>query len=236
MDKLLTECFVINLKNRVDKLEHFKNELNTKFPIKYCRVNAIEGIQNDIINKFGLKFDSKLNPGEIGCFCSHVSILHYIVENNIQWSLIFEDDVILCNDFQNKFKNIINIFNNQNYNSDIIYLGGRIDPKSLNVNFLEDDINKPSPYYSNPIYKIYPHLLESNELIFMGAFSYCISFKSAKLILNILKIKSIEKPFDLFMTIAHNHNKRSVFYCNPLLTYANDNFKSDIAKYGERYE
>ncbi len=234
MNDLLEKCFVINLINREDKLNHFTKELKKEFPITYCKLNAILGIQPDIIKKFELNFNTdKLNKGEIGCFCSHISILQYIVNNNIPWTTIFEDDVIFCKNFKKKFKLVLNQL--QGNNAGLIYLGGRTTTESLEENFLEMVINRPSPYYEKPVYKIHLYLLESSELIFMGAFSYCISLESAKLILKCAKMKIINKPFDLFMTIAHHHNNKNMLYCNPMLTYAKDDFISDISKYGDRY-
>lgn len=104
------DCFVINLDRRSDRLEKFCKMNGDK--INFVRTKAIDGRelefkQNICINDKPIiseiisdKF-SNLKIGEIGCFLSHYFLWKKISQLE-KPCIIFEDDVILCNDFNTK--------------------------------------------------------------------------------------------------------------------------------------
>ena len=47
-------------------------------------------------------------PGELGNFASHYSAWKYVVDNNLDSLLVFEDDVIMHDDFMEKYNTIMN--------------------------------------------------------------------------------------------------------------------------------
>lgn len=50
---------------------------------------------NNINNQEWVKkrYKRKLSPGEIGCALSHIKIYQKMIENDIEWAMIFEDDI-----------------------------------------------------------------------------------------------------------------------------------------------
>ncbi|MWN90077.1 hypothetical protein GQ597_05075 [Gilliamella sp. Pra-s65] len=104
------KIFIINLERESAKKEHIKKEcekLNLDFEI----YNAVDGnalseefIQNavyDYPNNF-------LTKGEIGCALSHINVYKKIIQNNLPYALVLEDDAVLDEklpDFLNSFKN-----------------------------------------------------------------------------------------------------------------------------------
>ena len=91
---------VINLKRRPDRLIKFiencpfKN-VNTLYA--FDGSNLLNEQDNFKANQF-----ENINKGEIGCFISHIRCYEYMIKNNIDYMLIFEDDCIFCDDFINK--------------------------------------------------------------------------------------------------------------------------------------
>lgn len=92
--KFIDKIFCINLENRIDRWESLQDIPNIQ------RFNAIIASENT--NLYGLKLDPvdissklyfKLHPGAIGCYLSHYSIWNTIVEQEIEYSLVLEDDV-----------------------------------------------------------------------------------------------------------------------------------------------
>lgn len=57
-------------------------------------VSELEKIDYDFYpNKFNAK--KQLTLGEIGCAMSHIKLYEYIVENQLQEVIIFEDDAVV---------------------------------------------------------------------------------------------------------------------------------------------
>jgi GR25 family glycosyltransferase involved in LPS biosynthesis len=237
-DLCRSECYVINMDKRTDKMSYFEENFKKSGFKKYTRFSGVEGIQPDVIRKYGLNLDyTSMNKGEIGCLCSHVSIYEHMIRNQIPYAVIFEDDVIFKEDFLTKWHGVIDQMEHSGIRPDVIYIGGRTTTKSMEEGFLEMDINLPSPYYKKPVYEKYPpFMLNCNELVFMGAFAYCISLKSAIHMLNNMRRIQVNKPIDLYMTILHHHTGKQIFYCDPMLCYSTLEFDSDIAKHGARYK
>jgi len=96
------KTFVINLDRRKDRL----NEL--KIPFEWERFTAFDA--------------SKMNqPGYVGCLLSHRTLLEKIKDLKLESAMIFEDDVELCEDFENKFNVILKQLPED---WDLLYLGG----------------------------------------------------------------------------------------------------------------
>lgn len=110
MNRNKLDIIVINLKHRTDRLSQFDIEMK-KHDLNYTIFTACE-------NSMGLPV--KLNRGEDGCLASHFSIIQQkfyeykkgILMNNI---LIFEDDALLCDDFNDRFKYIEDNFDYEDW-------------------------------------------------------------------------------------------------------------------------
>lgn len=94
--------FVVSMINsdRRKKISQQLNEYN------FLWLDAVNGreIKADIINEINnsywvkAKYKRNLVCGEIGCSLSHRIIYNKMVENNISWAIVFEDDIVLDTD------------------------------------------------------------------------------------------------------------------------------------------
>jgi glycosyl transferase family 25 len=55
----------------------------------------------------GDRLHSKLTPGEVGCYASHLKALSVVVERGIAYALILEDDALLTRDLTQTIDNIL---------------------------------------------------------------------------------------------------------------------------------
>ena len=123
LDYKLIEKFVINLKRRPDRLKKFRDTC----PLKDVKViygfdgsfpnNEESEKERELFNKISLSL-----PGERGVFISHLRIYQNIIEHNIPFALIMEDDAIFCKDFYTRCLNVLCDIPNT---TDILYIGGR---------------------------------------------------------------------------------------------------------------
>lgn len=113
LNDFVDKIYCINLDKRTDRWERCENifKLNN---IEVERFSAIDGSKLDLKNK-------KLLPGEVGIIRSNLEIVKKAKENNYKNVLIFEDDVELCEDFNNHFENFIKQIPND---WSFIYFGG----------------------------------------------------------------------------------------------------------------
>lgn len=117
------------------------------------------------------KLNRTLTAGEFGCYCSHIEIWNNIVKNNIEYALIFEDDVTLDKDFYQFFDKLTKKLPK---GWDIIYLHVAHHPfKNLNKILFHDQLLK----------------FGSDQLGVSLTSGYLISKKGAK------KLKSYSRTF-----------------------------------------
>jgi glycosyl transferase family 25 len=123
------KIYVINLKRRPDRLQKFYDVV----PFPQESINVVYGFdgknyENEseedklMYNKLG----HSLLPGEKGCFISHIRIFKDIIENNIPFGIVFEDDAILCEDFKSKFELLVN---EMPTDTQMLYFSGRFTPE-----------------------------------------------------------------------------------------------------------
>lgn len=92
--------YIINLEKDIQKKKYMVN-LCDKYGLKYSFINAVDGSRLDdkeinqiVDHKLSLKkLKRKLVKAEIGCLLSHLSIYKKMISDNIEVSLILEDDV-----------------------------------------------------------------------------------------------------------------------------------------------
>lgn len=117
--------FVINLKRRPDRLEKFQKLIGLQDIIT---VYGFDGknpcSESDFEKNIFNALPNNLMVGEKGVFISHLRIYEKIIQENIQYAIIFEDDAIFCEDFDKKLERIIQ---NMPNNTDILFFGGRFD-------------------------------------------------------------------------------------------------------------
>jgi len=122
------QVFVINLEHRKDKLNFMLSNIPKTIDINSINIfNAINGYDIKIPDWYNL-INSEHLHGSYGCYMSHLSIIKQITEP----TLIFEDDVIFDNSFDEKYTNLLTVLPTIEY--DLFYLGGIDARKSLLYN------------------------------------------------------------------------------------------------------
>ncbi|OHU85436.1 MULTISPECIES: glycosyltransferase family 25 protein [Pseudoalteromonas] len=97
--------FLINLDQSPDRLEKCNLRL-APFAINFERISAVMGtdVDEQTLAKFYSptlnvkQYHRPLGPGEIGCYMSHLKVLQHIVDNNIAYAVILEDDFKIVGD------------------------------------------------------------------------------------------------------------------------------------------
>lgn len=125
------KIYVINLKKDISKRNKI-SELFKKHNIDFTFFDATYGYDkpylidyNNYCKNMELLNKKKLikNPGALGYLLTWKNILKTAINNKYEKILCFDDDVILDNDFNNKFNNFITKVESNNKNWKIINLG-----------------------------------------------------------------------------------------------------------------
>ena len=176
-----TKIFYINLAHRTDRrdnvikeLDRFKlNKQTERFNAVYGKNLDIENIPDCIISKKGKKdaLDNNLRvyvpltKGGIGVALSHMALYKKIIEENLDYALILEDDITLVEDFVEQFNTIV-------YHCpkdlDMLFLGYH----NSSIKYITKDLNE--------------YICKSNKVF--GLFGYIVSNKGAQKLLSIFPI------------------------------------------------
>ena len=217
---------IINLKKDTERLKIIKQNIPFKF---YNIFNAFNGnnIEENIngieyFNEFK-KLDSKLNNGQIGCFISHLLLWKKMIDENIEYMFILEDDALFSYDF-----NIIYNYIQKNidkYSDGILYLGGRYNDNFKPIN---KNLYKPMNQY---IYK-YNYCIQNlnnwdSEEYDRTTLSYIISNKVANILFNTYK-SFIHSPVDFYLMNIYLNKFINIYNSYPLVCNVNKKFNSNI--------
>ena len=111
------KVFIVNLKESLDRRQYMIEEMK-KTNLQYEFFDAVNGKGIKNIDKIYDKetaikvYGRELKLGEIGCAMSHLLIYKKMLEENIDQALIFEDDIIIANDFNKVLSKILKLENN----------------------------------------------------------------------------------------------------------------------------
>ena len=124
--KLNIDCpiLMINLDRSPERLEFQKKQFE-EHGLQFERFPAVDGRKDnsELLNSIKLSDKwSTMSNGQKGCALSHYLILKKMVNENIDKLIVFEDDVILCEDFISNFNEY---YDSVHLNYDIIYLGSQ---------------------------------------------------------------------------------------------------------------
>lgn len=124
----MLNIYVVSLKKDVKKRELISKTLEG-FGLKYRFIDAVYGkdLSEDVLNSYRVKSVGKIHdrgysmtPGEIGCTLSHINAYKDMLDNDLSWACILEDDVIL----DERFKDFIECFNSSSLDPKSLYLLG----------------------------------------------------------------------------------------------------------------
>jgi hypothetical protein len=125
LNDFVDRVYCINLDRRFDRMELMNKEFQ-KHMIQYWRISAIDGqklMRNpncSLSDNFLKSNDKRIVYNQIATIMSHTLALQNAIDNGYQKICIFEDDVILCDDFEDRMDFYIS---NVPKDWDIMYLG-----------------------------------------------------------------------------------------------------------------
>lgn len=196
--------YIVSLKHDVEKRRVVNKTLND-FNLKFRFIDAIygKGLPVDILNYFRVKGSGAIDKrgfiatdGEIGCTLSHLLVYQDMLDSNIRWACVLEDDVIL----DKRFKDFITTFSDIELNPNILYLlGGQTD-------FNKKMIVKSFKYVTTIGGQKFSKTIKSNPFIH-GSCCYLISFDLAKSIIELSKNKFIVADDWEFLSNSNIINK-----------------------------
>ena len=190
----IDKYYIINLDKDTERLRKF--DIHTrKNNIKYFRFPAINGRnldENDFrLKKYFAKNLKKYSKAQKSCTLSHISIWEKIKQDKTTFNIIFEDDVIIPNNFNDKLKVYLEQLPE---NWDILFLGGnKIIGKKYSKNLVKPDRHK----FGN-----------------FGLFAYLINSRNINFIVD--KCKNISLHIDKFIQ-KELGKELNLFFCNPQL-------------------
>nr|XP_033817853.1 inactive glycosyltransferase 25 family member 3 [Geotrypetes seraphini] len=215
------EVFLINLKRRTDRRERMLRSLY-ELEISCEVMDAVDGsaLNSSDIKKLGVDllpgyFDPfsgrTLTKGEVGCFLSHFTVWKEVVERQLDYALVMEDDVRFEGFFKQRLIRLIKEVTEAELNWDLIYLGR----KQVNT-----EPEEPVAGVKNLVHASYSY----------WTLGYVISLQGAQKLLNAEPLPRM-LPVDEFLPImsdthpneqykAHFANRNlKVFSVQPLLLY-----------------
>lgn len=198
INTLVQKIYVINLKEDLYK-RNYIYMLMKKYQISFTFV-VVDRIFKHDFDKY--KNHCRISKEELGCCLSHLWCLNDIIKNKYDNSLIFEDDIILHKDFNNKLLSILK----NNHKFDFLLLGAH------DFNFAKHNyerINNDKMYY---------HPYENSEQLY-GAHANYYSLRGATRMFNI-RISELSY-FDKEYMLMFNFFKNTAAICYPNLAVTN---------------
>jgi len=127
-------CFIINLERRPDRLQTSCFRVNQVGYKNIYRFEAVDGqdenqLKKEWANLNNPKINEKdelflINKGRQGCALTHIKLWKYIIDNNIEFATVFEDDIIFHKEW---FTRSEEYMKSTPTNFDILYLGCYLD-------------------------------------------------------------------------------------------------------------
>jgi glycosyl transferase family 25 len=210
------EVYIINMEKNKNRLKNFKDHYNQS-DLKFKNITVFSAIVGKDLNLVNFvspkayeqimfsekhlkrKYHYELTKGAVGCYLSHIGIYKKIVESNLKYGIIFEDDSIIASDFYERLLYGLNV------------IPGDWDIFLLGVICLKCDILKD--------------FIKIRR--FWGMHGYIIKRESAIKILSYLDTP-ISKQIDSDLSLLIKRNLINVYAINPIIVVQDTIFKSDI--------
>ncbi len=194
------KSWVINMKKRPERLQKF-NEQITKSGI-LCEVfYGVDGTKLEKTEQLCRIFegnDYNMRQGIVGCALSHIKLLINIISSDYDMYLIFEDDAILCDNFDSKLKSVLEKLSRTEF--DLCFLGHHAWNQYKN--------NLPSGL-------VKWNASESLQYSMGGTFAYIITKEGAKKMLEFINNTGMTNAIDTMM--QKSANTLNCYYYHPSL-------------------
>jgi len=123
------DSYYINLNHRIDRKELFEKR-SREVGIIATRFSAIEPREEDC-PLLPSSVGETRRKYKVGCSLSHQGIIKIAKERNLENVLIFEDDCIFLENFENEAKKCVDELKNVEW--DILYFGGEVNNYCVDV-------------------------------------------------------------------------------------------------------
>ena len=233
-DEYKMQTLVINLKRRPDRKTYIENLFEKHAINDYKFFEAVDGKTLCVDYKASQSTQSEINNlfynndfgnriGVIGIALSHYRIWQNIVNNNISFSLIFEDDVKLVENFSSKFEKLKATLEKKDFTllGGMMFKHNRDKYKEIYGNDFDDNDIVQKENIITPFF---------NEIYIGGAFSYTITLEGAKKMVNYISEHGIKHGIDYLFKINKNIE---INECKPQLAFSdfydgNNSVNTDI--------
>lgn len=135
LNEYFDKIYCINLDERVDRWEQAQKEFDKMGLSDVTRFSAV-----------------KHEKGAIGCRESHLGIIKEAKELGLKNVLIFEDDVLVLDDYLDKVEDSLNELNGLDW--DLFYLGATVDPNVGRLTKVTPNIVRTNFAYTTHAYAI----------------------------------------------------------------------------------
>lgn len=220
------KAYLISLTNPDEKIKYLKE--NGVYPTLVKGVNGKALNENDIEMRNISNLYTKFGPkSAIGCALSHLNTWKNFLENTTdQYAIIFEDDIILVDDFINKLDIVMS---HVPKDFDVLYIGcfgcDQKNQNEINIfNFLCSLIGMTSQYK-----KINEHISVPSAAF--ATHSYILSRKGAQKLIEYLD-GNIHNHIDFCMQQLASKNKIKAYVSTPRLAYqtsTNDSASENVS-------
>ena len=186
----------------------------------------VKGIDSSNLSKkiieenFTKNFSKWGTKHAFGCALSHIKVWKKILENNDEYALILEDDVVFENNFKKEFKDIIN---NVPDNFDILYLGCF----GCGVNYKISNLGLRI-YGKGELKKINDKIIIPRHAL--ATHGYIISKKGCKKILDLL-LGKIFNSIDICLNDILINKNANIYASTPLLINQTSTVKYNPSKH-----
>ncbi|MEY0878042.1 glycosyltransferase family 25 protein [Providencia manganoxydans] len=96
--KSTVPIFIVSLKKDIERRNIITRSLLEQ-NLSWIMVDAVEGneLSHNYLNSLNLKYNKPSHPNEVACSLSHQSIYKKIIDSDVEWAIILEDDAIIDN-------------------------------------------------------------------------------------------------------------------------------------------
>ena len=166
----IDKIYIINLKHRTDRWEKCLEQLNKYNITNFERFDAICPDINNIDKSQYKNFNDKSKKyltGAMGCKLSHYNVIQNAKKQNYNQVLILEDDFLLCQNFIEKYNELIKVLENENIDLNMFYLGFSIYFKNTYIDTKITNVKKMNNATTTHAYILHNSLYDNvlNEII-----------------------------------------------------------------------
>lgn len=198
------KTFVINLDERVDRLEKFKNGSTINFE-RFSAVNGEKLIPNQQLQRIFENNDYNMRVGIVGCAMSHIKLYIDLINSDVNMFCILEDDASFGPNFEEHLLHLLDIAPK---NWDFMYLGHHLYPQ-----FITEEV------YKKDITPVLRHMTktQSLEISMGGTHGYIIRKEGARKLLDFINTFGMTNGIDTIQQKAISHME--TYYAYPHIVF-----------------